>query len=202
MRLVVVWVGVLLAVVLVGAELVNEEACWLETWQRDQPYVVNSMLAVFSLLSAPETLQARYELFHTAYVDGGRITIVDQPLIPGQNVTELLQVAKAVKEAYEKGLLTYVANETGVYTYFNGTLAMAIKMAEGEEWNVEFGAWTSRQLSGGTWFNYTTVEIKVNETVSISSADLRKIYKREPQAVCAYPRPDGRRRLLAGFHMG
>ncbi len=156
----------LLAAALAGAELVNEEACWLEAWQRDQPYVINSMLAVFSLFSAPETLQARYELFHTAYVDRGRIAIVDQPLIPGQNVTELLQIAKAVKEAYEKGLLTYVANETGVYAYYNGTLAMTIKMAEGEEWNVKFGAWTSRQLSGGTWLNYTTVEIKVNETVT------------------------------------
>ena len=38
-------------------------------------------------------------------------------------------------------------------------------MAEGEEWNVKFGAWTSRQLDGNTWLNHTTVEIKVNETI-------------------------------------
>ena len=38
-------------------------------------------------------------------------------------------------------------------------------MAEGEEWNVKFGAWTSCQLDGNTWLNYTTVEIKVNETI-------------------------------------
>jgi hypothetical protein len=73
------------------------------------------MLAALSLFNVPEELQARYELFHTAYVDGRRITIVDQPLIPGQNLTSLLQIAKSIKEAYEKGFLTYTANETGFY---------------------------------------------------------------------------------------
>jgi hypothetical protein len=31
----------------------------------------------------------RYELFHTAYVTSSGITIVDGPLIPGANATEL-----------------------------------------------------------------------------------------------------------------
>jgi len=194
--------GFVLLCVLTVAALASAEAYWLEAWQRDQPHVVNSMLAVFSLFGAPETLQARYELFHTAYVDGREIAIVDSPLIPSQNVTELLQIAMAVKAAYESGRLTYVANETGLYAYYNGTLAMTIEVAEGGEWDLKFGAWTSRQLDGNTWLNYTMVEIKINETVAISSADVHKIYKREPQAVCAYPRPDRRRRLLAGFHMG
>jgi hypothetical protein len=57
------------------------------------PYI-NSMPAAFSLFNVPETFQARYELFRTAYVDDKRITIVDQPLIPRQNLTSLLQIAK------------------------------------------------------------------------------------------------------------
>jgi len=96
------------------------------------------MLAVFSLFGAPKTLQARYELFHTAYVDGREIATVDSPLIPSQNVTELLQIAMAVKAAYESGRLTYVANENGLYAHYNGTLAMTIEVAEGGEWDLKF----------------------------------------------------------------
>ncbi len=56
---------------------VRAEACRVEEWKRDQPVVVNSMLAALSLFDVPKALQARYELFHTAYVDGRGITIVD-----------------------------------------------------------------------------------------------------------------------------
>jgi hypothetical protein len=121
--------------------------------------------AAFSLFNVPETLQARYELFHTAYVDDKRITIVDQPLIPGQNLTGLLQTAKSIKEAYEKGLLTYTANETGFYAYYNGTLTLAVEKTEGDGWNIKFGEWTSRQLDANTWLNFTTLWINVNGTV-------------------------------------
>ncbi len=62
--------------VLALSAFVRAEACWVEEWKRDQPIIINSMLAVFSLFDVPEALQARYELFHTAYVDGRRITIV------------------------------------------------------------------------------------------------------------------------------
>jgi hypothetical protein len=123
------------------------------------------MLAAFSLFNVPETLQARYELFHTAYVDGRGITIVDQPLVPGQNLTSLLQIAKSIKEAYEKGLLTYTANETGFYAYYNGSLTLAVEKAEGDNWSVKFGEWTSRQLDVNTWLNFTTLWLDANGTV-------------------------------------
>jgi hypothetical protein len=128
-------VGALL-VVLALSGFVRAEACWVEEWKRDQPVIINSMLAAFSLFDVPEALQARYELFHTAYVSGRGITIVDQPLVPGQNLTSLLQIAKSIKEAYEKGLLTYTANEAGFYAYYNGTLALAVEKAEGDGWSV------------------------------------------------------------------
>ncbi len=144
---------------------VRAEACWVEEWKRDQPIIINSMLAALSLFDMPEALQARYELFRTAYVAGGRITIVDQPLVSGQNLTSLLQIAKSIKEAYEKGLLTYTANETGFYAYYNGTLALAVEKAEGDGWNVKFGEWTSRRLDANTWLNFTTLWINVNGTV-------------------------------------
>jgi hypothetical protein len=80
-------VGVLLVVLALSA-FVRAEACWVEEWKRDQPIIINSMLAAFSLFNVPEALQARYELFHTAYVDGRRITIVDQPLIPSTKLDE------------------------------------------------------------------------------------------------------------------
>ncbi len=70
-----------------------------------------------------------------------------------------------IKEAYEKGLLTYTANETGFYAYYNGTLALAVEKAEGEGWSVKFGEWTSRRLNANTWLNFTTLWINVNGTV-------------------------------------
>ena len=157
-------VGALLVVLALSA-FVRAEACWVEEWKRDQPVIINSMLAAFSLFNVPEALQARYELFHTAYVSGRGITIVDQPLVPGQNLTSLLQIAKSIKEAYEKGLLTYTANETGFYAYYNGTLALAVEKAEGDGWSVKFGEWTSRQLDANTWLNFTTLWINANGTV-------------------------------------
>jgi hypothetical protein len=157
-------VGTLLVVLALSA-FVRAEACWVEEWKRDQPIIINSMLAALSLFDVPEEFQARYELFRTAYVSGKRITIVDQPLIPGQNLTSLLQIAKSIKEAYEKGLLTYTANETGFYAYYNGSLTLAVEKAEGDGWNVKFGEWTSRRLDANTWLNYTTLWINVNGTV-------------------------------------
>jgi hypothetical protein len=68
-------VGALLVVLALSA-FVRAEACWVEEWKRDQPVIINSMLAALSLFNVPEALQARYELFHTAYVDDRRITIV------------------------------------------------------------------------------------------------------------------------------
>jgi hypothetical protein len=80
-------------------------------------------------------------------------------------LTSLLQIAKSIKEAYEKGLLTYTANETGFYAYYNGTLTLAVEKAEGDGWSVKFGEWTSRRLDANTWLNFTTLWINVNGTV-------------------------------------
>jgi len=158
------WIALAAMALLALAALAYAES-WLDAWLRDQPLVVNSMLAALSLFGAPDALQARYELFHTAYVSGGCVTIADQPLVPGQNVTELLQIAKAIRDAYDRGLLKYAANETGHYAYYNGTLALAIERASGDEWSVKFGEWTSRQLDGSTWLNYTNLWMNVNGTV-------------------------------------
>ena len=80
-------------------------------------------------------------------------------------MTSLFQIAKLIKEAYEKGLLTYTANETGFYAYYNGTLALAVEKAEGDGWSVKFGEWTSRRLDANIWLNLTTLWINVNGTV-------------------------------------
>jgi hypothetical protein len=61
--------------------------------------------------------------------------------------------------------LTYTANETGFYAYYNGSLALAVEKAEGDGWSVKFGEWTSRQLDANTWLNLTTLWINVNGTV-------------------------------------
>jgi hypothetical protein len=61
--------------------------------------------------------------------------------------------------------LTYTANETGFYAYYNGTLALAVEKAEGDGWSVKFGEWTSRQLDVNTWLNFTTLWINANGTV-------------------------------------
>lgn len=68
-------VGELLVMLALSA-FVRAEACRVEEWKRDQPVIINSMLAAFSLFNVPEALQARYKLFHAAYVDGKRITVV------------------------------------------------------------------------------------------------------------------------------
>ena len=80
-------------------------------------------------------------------------------------MTGLLQIAKSIKEAYEKGFLTYTANETGFYAYYDGTLTLAVEKAEGDGWSVMFGEWTSRRLDANTWLNFTTLWINVNGTV-------------------------------------
>ncbi len=191
-------VGALL-VVLVLTAFVRAEACWVEEWKRDQPIIINSMLAAFSLFNVPEALQARYELFHTAYVDGRRITIVDQPLVPGQNLTSLLQIAKSIKEAYEKGLLTYAANETGFYAYYNGTLTLAVEKAEGDGWSVKFGEWTSRRLDANTWLNFTTLWINANGTVleHLTLVYVRHISESHKLYVITLAQVDGGRYSLA-----
>ena len=80
-------------------------------------------------------------------------------------MTSLFQIAKSIKEAYEKGFLTYTANETGFYAYYNGTLALAVEKADGDGWSVKFGEWTSRQLDVNTRLNFTTLWINANGTV-------------------------------------
>jgi hypothetical protein len=72
-------------------------------------------------------------------------------------LTSLLQIAKLIIEAYEKGLLTYTVNETGFYAYYNGSLTLAVEKAEGEGWSVKFGEWSSRRLDADTWLNFTTL---------------------------------------------
>ena len=185
--------------VLALSAFVRAEACWVEEWKRDQPVIINSMLAAFSLFNVPEALQARYELFHTAYVSGRGITIVDQPLVPGQNLTSLLQIAKSIKEAYEKGFLTYTANETGFYAYYNGSLALAVEKAEGDGWSVKFGEWTSRQLDVNTWLNFTTLWINVNGTVLeyLALVYVRHINESHKLYVITLAQVDGGRYSLA-----
>jgi len=80
-------------------------------------------------------------------------------------LTSLFQIAKSIKEAYEKGFLTYTANETGFYAYYNGSLTLAVEKAEGDGWSVKFGEWTSRQLDVNTRLNFTTLWINANGTV-------------------------------------
>ena len=80
-------------------------------------------------------------------------------------MTSLFQIAKSIKEAYEKGFLTYTANETGFYAYYNGSLTLAVEKAEGDGWSVKFGEWTSRQLDVNTRLNFTTLWINANGTV-------------------------------------
>ena len=129
----------------------------------DESFIVNSLFGAFSLIDTPDALLPRYELFHTAYVTSSGITIVDGPLIPGANATELAALAKAIfhdlKQKYDSGQLQVVANETGVYAYQNGTLAFALTTAVPESatgWlSIEFGNWTSMQLDSNTWLNYT-----------------------------------------------
>ncbi|MCU7786323.1 hypothetical protein ODS41_00045 [Pyrobaculum sp. 3827-6] len=123
--------------------------------------VINNLYATFSLLGTPDVLLPRYELFHTAYVTQSGVTIVDSPLVPGANVTELARLAKAyyydLKRQIDAGAVTVVANETGVYTYQNGTLIYAISNTPREGFlTLEFGNWTSLQLDSNTWLNYTT----------------------------------------------
>ena len=129
----------------------------------DEAFIVNSLFGAFSLINVPDALMPRYELFHTAYVTSSGITIVDGPLIPGANATELAALAKAVlhdlRQQLDNGSLQIAANETGLYVYQNGTLAFAMATAVPENatgWlSVEFGNWTSMRLDSNTWLNYT-----------------------------------------------
>ncbi len=123
--------------------------------------VINYLYATFSLINVPDVLLPRYELFHTAYVTQSGVTIVDSPLLPGANVTELARLAKAyyydLKRQIDAGAVTVVSNETGVYMYQNGTLMFGISTApSGEGLVFEFGNWTSLRLDSNTWLNYTT----------------------------------------------
>lgn len=130
----------------------------------DESFIVNSLFGVFSLVDVPEALLPRYELFHTAYVTQSGITIVDSPLVPGGNVTEMALLAKALyhdlRQWHDADQLQIVVNETGIYAYLNGTLAYAVAAApqDAAGWlAVEFGNWTSKQLPNA-WLNYTRVK--------------------------------------------
>lgn len=126
-------------------------------------YAINSMLAAFSLFDMPLDLQYRYELFHTAYATPQEITIVDSPLIPGQNVTQLVQIALSVKQAVARGDVKYIVNNTGLYVYQNGTLVLAITNATAAADGVsfQFGQWRSTQVDSNTWLNTTTLTMAV-----------------------------------------
>lgn len=145
----------------------------------DEAFIVNSLLGAFSLVDVPDALLPRYELFHTAYVTQSGITIADSPLIPGGNVTELAQLAKALfhdlKQQYGAGQLQIVVNETGIYAYQNGTLAYAMTASVPQDaagWlAVEFGNWTSKQLSSNAWLNYTRVKTDAGEWLLLYYAE-------------------------------
>jgi hypothetical protein len=114
-------------------------------------------------------------------------------------LTGLLQIAKSIKEAYEKGLLTYTANETGFYAYYNGTLTLAVEKAEGDGWNIKFGEWTSRQLDANTWLNFTTLWISANGTVLeyLTLVYVRHINESHKLYVITLAQVDGGRYSLA-----
>jgi hypothetical protein len=114
-------------------------------------------------------------------------------------LTSLLQIAKSIKEAYEKGFLTHTANETGFYAYYNGTLALAVEKGEGDSWSVIFGEWTSRRLNANTWLNFTTLWINVNGTVLeyLALVYVRHISESHKLYVITLAQVDGGRYSLA-----
>jgi len=123
----------------------------------DVSLIVNTILAAFSLMDAPQP--ERYELFYTAYVNSSGITIVDKPLIPGSNLTEYVKLALLVKQLYNNGTLYFTANETGIYGWINGTLFYALTTTPVDGALVlKFANWTTTQLDSNTWLNYTWVE--------------------------------------------
>jgi len=95
--------------------------------------------------------------------------------------------------------VTYTANETGFYAYYNGTLTLAVKKAEGDSWSVMFGEWTSRRLDANTWLNFTTLWINVNGTVLeyLALAYVRHINKSHRLQVITLAQVDGGRYSLA-----
>lgn len=73
----------------------------------DEGWVVTTfskLFSVFSLLDVPTSLHARYELFHTAYITDREITIVDRPLIPGETVKEMLEIATKIRQLASDGV--------------------------------------------------------------------------------------------------
>jgi len=123
----------------------------------DVSFMVNTILAAFSLMDAPQL--DRYELFYTAYVNSSGVAIVDKPLIPGSNLTEYVRLAQLVMELYKNGTLYFTANETGIYGWINGTLTYALTFTPMEgALELNFANWTTTQLDSNTWLNYTWVE--------------------------------------------
>ena len=92
-----------------------------------------------------------------------------------------------------------MANETGFYAYYNGTLALAVEKAEGDGWSVKFGEWTSRQLDANTWLNFTTLWINANGTVLeyIALVYVRHINESHKLYVITLAQVDGGRYSLA-----
>lgn len=123
----------------------------------DASIIVNTIMVSLSLTDSPQP--AKYELFHTAYVNSSGITIVDQPLIPGANLTQYVQLALWLKSAYRNGTLYFTANETGIYSWLNGTLTYALTTTPIDDALVlKFTNWTTTQLDSNTWLNYTRIE--------------------------------------------
>ncbi|MFN7105541.1 MAG: hypothetical protein ACK4M3_03015, partial [Pyrobaculum sp.] len=55
------------------------------------------------------------------------MTIVDKPLVPGDEVREMLSIALSIRQAFENSTAYVVANDTGLYAYHNGSLALAVE---------------------------------------------------------------------------
>ncbi|MFN3805396.1 MAG: hypothetical protein ACK4SY_10095, partial [Pyrobaculum sp.] len=149
----------LIAVLLLAAATyASNEMCTVDT------SLIAKMFATFSLLDVPLPAQARYDLFHTAYITERGISIVNYPLIPGEEVREMLATAQLIREMIQNGTIRVAANETGLYAYYNGNLTLAIeKTTSSEEADIYFDEWTSIKISENTWLNYTNVYMRGGE---------------------------------------
>ncbi len=157
------WVG-LLAILLLAAIAYGADD---SDWTIDSAWAANyfsKMFATFSLLDVPISAQARYDLFHTAYITQRRIHVVDRPLIPGDEVREMLTIAQSIREMIQNSPIHVATNETGLYVYHDGDLMFAMeKTANREEADIYFDEWISIQIDANTWLNYTNAYIKGGE---------------------------------------
>ncbi|MFN7105471.1 MAG: hypothetical protein ACK4M3_02635 [Pyrobaculum sp.] len=105
--------GVVFVVLLLLAVATYAEDVWtVDTSVMSEMFA--RMFATFSLLDVSVSAQARYDLFHTAYVTDRGMTIVDKPLVPGDEVREMLSIALSIRQVFENGTAYVVANDTGL----------------------------------------------------------------------------------------